>query len=115
VEVVEEQAEAAPAAVEAPQAAEAPQVAEAPKPAEAPAEEKAPETPVATPAGADKLTEINGIGPVIEGKLHALGITTFQQIADFTAEDVERIDGELNFKGRIEREEWISQAKTKLS
>ena len=59
----------------------------------------------------DKLTDINGIGPVIEEKLKAMGITTFQQVADFTDADVERIDGELNFKGRIEREEWISQAK----
>jgi small subunit ribosomal protein S2 len=69
----------------------------------------------ATPAGADKLTDINGIGPVIEGKLNDLGITTFQQVADFTAQDVERIDGELNFKGRIEREEWIAQAKAKVA
>jgi small subunit ribosomal protein S2 len=68
-------------------------------------------TPAATEG--DKLTDINGIGPVIEGKLQGLGITTFQQIANFTAEDVERIDGELNFKGRIEREEWIAQAKAK--
>lgn len=64
---------------------------------------------------ADKLTDINGIGPVIEGKLNDLGVKTFQQIADFTAQDVERIDGELNFKGRIEREEWIAQAKAKLA
>jgi small subunit ribosomal protein S2 len=70
-------------------------------------------TPAATDG--DKLTEINGIGPVIAGKLTGLGVTTFQQIADFTAEDVERIDGELNFKGRIEREEWIAQAKAKLA
>ena len=48
---------------------------------------------------------------MIEGKLQAMGITTFKQIADLTPEDVERIDGELNFKGRIDREEWISQAK----
>ncbi|MGK0437478.1 MAG: putative flap endonuclease-1-like 5' DNA nuclease, partial [Paracoccaceae bacterium] len=68
-----------------------------------------------TPAGSDQLTDINGIGPVIEGKLNGLGVTTFQHIADFTAQDVERIDGELNFKGRIEREEWIAQAKAKLA
>jgi len=47
--------------------------------------------------------------------LKALGVTTFQQIADFSAEDIERIDGELNFKGRIDREEWISQAKAKTA
>jgi len=59
---------------------------------------------------ADVLTEINGIGPVIEGKLKTLGITTYQQIADLSAERIAEIDEELNFKGRIEREEWVSQA-----
>jgi len=91
--------------------------AEAPmKETEAPKKEaKAAPKKKAASADGDKLTDINGIGPVIEGKLHGLGITTFQQIADFTPEDVERIDGELNFKGRIDREEWISQAKEKAS
>ena len=80
--------------------------------------EAAPEPVVekAAPASeSDKLTDISGIGPVIEGKLKAMGIVTFQQIADFTPEDVERIDGELNFKGRIAREEWIAQAKAKVA
>lgn len=64
---------------------------------------------------ADDLTRISGVGPVIVGKLEKLGITTFQQVADFTAEDIERIDGELNFKGRIERDEWVKQAKEFLA
>jgi len=118
VEVDESQAEVVEAPVE--KAAEAPveKAAEAPveKAAEAPVE-KAAEAPVqkAVSGESDKLTDINGIGPVIEGKLQALGITTFKQIAEFTPEDVERIDGELNFKGRIDREEWITQAKEKIS
>jgi len=65
--------------------------------------------------GVDDLTKISGVGPVIVGKLEGMGITTFQQIADFTADDVARIDEELNFKGRIERDEWIKQAKEFLS
>ena len=48
---------------------------------------------------------------MIVGKLEGMGITTFQQIADFTADDIARIDEELNFKGRIERDEWVKQAK----
>lgn len=68
-----------------------------------------------TSSEGDSLTDINGIGPVIEGKLNAMGISTFQQIADLTVEDVARIDGELNFKGRIDREEWITQAKVKVA
>lgn len=59
----------------------------------------------------DDLSKISGVGPVIVGKLEAMGITTFQQIADFTAEDIARIDEELNFKGRIERDDWVAQAK----
>jgi small subunit ribosomal protein S2 len=65
---------------------------------------------VSTDAG-DKLTEINGIGPVIEGKLHGLGINSFAQIAELSAERISEIDEQLNFKGRIDREEWVAQAK----
>ncbi|MCL4161942.1 UNVERIFIED_CONTAM: hypothetical protein GTU68_040534 [Idotea baltica] len=87
----------------APKAKAAEPKAEAPKKA-------APKKAAAKTDGADDLTRISGVGPVIVGKLEALGITTFQQVADFTPEDVERIDGELNFKGRIDRDEWIKQA-----
>ena len=52
---------------------------------------------------------------MIAGKLKDIGITTFKQIAEFTAEDIERVDAELNFKGRIEREEWVAQAKEKVA
>jgi predicted flap endonuclease-1-like 5' DNA nuclease len=59
----------------------------------------------------DDLTRIRGIGPVIAEKLHALGITTFEQIASLGPDDVARIDEVLAFKGRIERERWIEQAR----
>ncbi len=59
----------------------------------------------------DELTRINGIGPVLKKKLNNLGIETFQQIADFTQADIDRVNGELSFKGRIEREKWVGQAK----
>lgn len=59
----------------------------------------------------DDLTRIKGIGPVIAEKLHAIGITTFEQIAGLRPEDVLRIDEMLAFKGRIERERWIEQAR----
>ena len=61
---------------------------------------------------ADALDEgIDGIGPVIERKLHEAGITTFRQIALWTPDEVEQFGDLLNFKGRIEREDWIGQAK----
>lgn len=59
----------------------------------------------------DDVKLIGGVGPALEKKLAAAGITSLTQIADWTAEDVAKFDEELNFKGRIEREEWIQQAK----
>ena len=70
------------------------------------------DAPVKADNVGDDLTQINGIGPVIEKKLLALGITTFQQIAEFDQEKIDEVDAQLNFKGRIEREEWVEQAKS---
>jgi large subunit ribosomal protein L21 len=58
----------------------------------------------------DNLTEINGIGPVIEEKLKDLGITTFAQIAELDQARTDEINEQLSFKGRIEREQWVEQA-----
>ncbi len=66
-----------------------------------------------TPDGpADDLKKISGVGPVLEKKLNALGITKYGQVAAFTAKDIAQVDESLSFKGRIEREDWLSQAKT---
>jgi len=65
-----------------------------------------------TPSGEpDDLKKISGVGPVLEEKLHSLGITKFAQVAAFTAAEIEKVDTRLNFKGRIERDGWIAQAK----
>ncbi len=59
----------------------------------------------------DDLTVISGIGPGIQKKLNQLGIYTFQQIAEFTPDDIESVTQELKvFKGRIGRDNWIGQA-----
>lgn len=60
---------------------------------------------------ADDLKKISGVGPKLEEKLNNLGIYHFSQIESFTAEDIEKVDAELNFKGRIDREDWLGQAK----
>ncbi|WP_319533724.1 50S ribosomal protein L21 [uncultured Cohaesibacter sp.] len=62
------------------------------------------------PAEKDDLKKISGVGPVLEGKLNALGITSYAQIAAFTADDIAKIDEALNFKGRIDRDNWLEQA-----
>ena len=59
----------------------------------------------------DDLKRIKGIGILIEKKLNALGITSYDQIAAWTREDIERISQVLDFKGRIERENWVEQAR----
>ena len=83
-----------------------------------PAKKAAPKTEApaaeAPAAGADDLKELSGVGPALEKKLHAAGITTFAQIAAWTEEDVEKFGEVLSFKGRIEREGWIEQVKAKL-
>jgi NADH-quinone oxidoreductase subunit E len=62
----------------------------------------------------DDLKRISGVGPVLEGKLNGLGFFHFWQIAKWTRAEVEWVDGYLSFKGRIDRDNWISQA-TKLA
>ena len=75
------------------------------------AADAAPEKAAEPPEGGDDLTRINGIGQVIAEKLNKLGISTLAQIAEMEPEDVERVNEQLNFKGRIERENWIEQAR----
>ena len=84
------------------------------KKAAAPKKEAAPKKAAPKKAakadGADDLTRISGVGPVIVGKLHDLGVTSFAQIAAWTPEDIAAMDEKLNFKGRIDRDEWLKQA-----
>ncbi len=68
------------------------------------------EKPAAKGKG-DDLQQLSGVGPALEKKLHEAGVTTFAQIAAWTDKDVAEMDEKLSFKGRIEREGWIEQAK----
>ncbi|MEP5515172.1 MAG: 30S ribosomal protein S2 [Bauldia litoralis] len=101
-----------PAAAEAPAAAEP--AAAVPAAAEPAAEEEEQTGPLfVTPEGEpDDLKKISGVGPVLEQKLNSLGITKLDQVANFTDEEIEKVDDALNFKGRIQRDDWIGQAKT---
>jgi predicted flap endonuclease-1-like 5' DNA nuclease len=60
---------------------------------------------------ADDLKEIVGVGPFLERKLHSLGIYTFRQVANFTKEDIDKVNEIIEFfPGRIERDNWVSQS-----
>lgn len=72
----------------------------------------APEPAPAASQGADDLKLLKGVGPALEKKLHENGVTSFAQIAGWSAADVEEMDERLSFKGRIDRDGWVEQAKT---
>ncbi|MEQ6248097.1 50S ribosomal protein L21 [Sulfitobacter sp. HNIBRBA3233] len=76
-------------------------------------ETKKADKPAADTSGADDLKELSGVGPALEKKLNDAGITTFAQIAAWTEADIADMDEKLSFKGRIEREGWVEQAKEK--
>ena len=96
-----------------------------PEPEEAAAPEAAPEEAAGDDADApegykgldapdgeaDDLKQISGVGPVLETKLNELGIFHYRQIAEFSREDIDKVDEQLNFKGRIDRDDWLEQAK----
>lgn len=63
----------------------------------------------------DDLKEIVGIGKVFEETLHSLGIVSFRQVASFGPSDIARVNMELKeFRGRMEQDDWIGQAKELL-
>jgi NADH-quinone oxidoreductase subunit E len=65
---------------------------------------------VEKPATPDDLKLISGVGPKIEAVLNELGIFTYAQVAGWNGAQREWVDGYLNFKGRIDRDDWVRQA-----
>ncbi|WP_420013706.1 NADH-quinone oxidoreductase subunit NuoE [Tateyamaria sp.] len=72
-----------------------------------------PETLDAARGGkADDLKMIKGVGPKMENLLHELGFFHFDQVAAWTADEVAWVDQNLKgFKGRVSRDNWVTQAK----
>ena len=63
----------------------------------------------------DDLQVIKGIGPFIEEKLNALGITTYRQLANMTAKLETQVNEAIEFfPGRVKRDQWVAQAKILL-
>ncbi len=83
-------------------------------PQEAPSEDDKPELlTAARAAGPDDLKRIKGIGPKLEKLCNQLGVWHFDQIASWSDSEVAWVDHHLEgFKGRIVRDDWVSQAKT---
>ncbi|UVK52228.1 NADH-quinone oxidoreductase subunit E [Mesorhizobium sp. AR02] len=81
------------------------------KPAKPSLEDKNRPAGIDRPATVDDLKLISGVGPKIEGILHTLGIFTFAQVASWKKAEREWVDGYLSFHGRIDRDDWVKQAK----
>ena len=94
-------------------AAPKPKAKAAPKPkAKAAPKPKVLYTDGPTDGAPDDLKLIKGIGPKFEKDLNGKGIYYFRQIAAWKKKDVEMVDGVIDsFPGRIERDEWVKQAK----
>mgnify|MGYP000050043597 CR=1 FL=1 len=63
------------------------------------------------PSRPDDLKLISGVGPKLEKVLNDLGIYTFAQVSKWKKTERDWVDNYLKFKGRIERDDWVKQAK----
>jgi len=60
----------------------------------------------------DDLQQIKGVGPAIEKTLNELGIFSFNQIAEMSEYEIDRVAQRLKgFRSRIYRQDWIGQAR----
>ena len=81
------------------------------KPASASADDKNRPAAMERPDDIDDLKMISGVGPKLEGVLHSIGVFKFEQIMNWTQDERDWVDGYLKFKGRIDRDDWVKQAK----
>ena len=94
------------------------------KPKEEPKAEATPETSGEAPSAdellakvgasadsADDLKKINGIGPAYEKKLNEIGINSYGQLASLKSDSIEILEELCKWPGRVERDEWVKQAK----
>ena len=91
----------------------APKAEAAPKPAPKKADTSAMDARgrLSGPQGdADDLKLIKGVGKVLEGKLNEAGIYHFWQVAALKGDQIEELEQEMSFPGRITRDDWVSQA-----
>ena len=58
------------------------------------------------------MKKIKGVGSKLEALLHRLGVFHFDQVAGWSDGEIAWVDDNLEgFKGRVVRDNWVSQAK----
>ena len=75
------------------------------------AKRKTPALYTKKPAKVDDLKLISGVGPKLEKTCNSIGVWQFEQIAGWNKKDIAMVDDKVSFKGRIERDNWVGQAK----
>ena len=64
----------------------------------------------------DDLRRIRGVGPKLEALLHRLGFWHYDQIAGWSDAEVAWVDQHLEgFRGRVSRDDWVTQARALAS
>ena len=63
----------------------------------------------------DDLTRVNSIDGWTQGRLRALGVWHYRQIADWSPANAAWVDNRLQLNGRVGQEKWIDQAKGLLN
>ena len=58
----------------------------------------------------DDLTRIKGLNAELAGQLNGIGVIRFDQIANFSDDDIANVDETLSLGGRMEKEDWVRQA-----
>ena len=59
---------------------------------------------------ADDLTKIKGVSADLAGRLGTIGVIKYEQIANFSDDDIANVDEALSLQGRLEKEDWVGQA-----
>jgi large subunit ribosomal protein L19 len=63
----------------------------------------------------DNLTQIKGLSAELAERLGGLGVIKFEQIANFSDDDIANVDEALALEGRIEKDDWVAQAQRLLA
>ena len=63
----------------------------------------------------DDVASISGVGPKLKEKLAEAGVTSLTQIAGWSESEAEKVDTDLDLRGRVQRDDWVGQAKDLLA
>ena len=63
----------------------------------------------------DDLTKIKGVSADLASRLGTIGVIKYEQIANFSDDDIANVDEALSLNGRLEKEDWVGQAQKLLA